>query len=52
MAGPAGSGKTSLAEALAKALGLPFFFNGAIDSPYKLAGFIDAQGRINRPAFG
>jgi SpoVK/Ycf46/Vps4 family AAA+-type ATPase len=51
LAGPAGSGKTSIAEALAKALGLPFFFNGAIDSPYKLAGFIDAQGRIIRPAF-
>ncbi len=51
IAGPAGSGKTTLAEACAKALNLPFYFNGAIDSPYKLAGFIDAQGRIIRPAF-
>lgn len=51
IAGPAGSGKTTLAEACAKALGYRFYFNGAIDSPYKLAGFIDAQGRIIRPAF-
>src|SRR5690606_3222455 len=51
LAGPAGSGKTTIAEACAKALGLPFHFNGAIDSPYKLSGFIDAQGRIIRPAF-
>lgn len=51
LAGPAGSGKTTIAEACAKALNLPFHFNGAIDSPYKLAGFIDAQGRIIRPAF-
>src|SRR4029077_13513437 len=51
IAGPAGSGKTTLAESCAKALNLAFFFNGAIDSPYKLAGFIDAQGRIIRPAF-
>lgn len=44
--GPAGSGKTTLAEQVAKALDVPFFFNGAIASEYKLSGFIDAQGRI------
>lgn len=51
LVGPAGSGKTYMAEACAKALNLPFYFNGAIDSAYKLSGFIDAQGRIIRPAF-
>ncbi len=46
MVGPAGAGKTTLAVAAAKALGVPFYFTGAIASEYKLTGFIDAQGRI------
>lgn len=50
LAGPAGSGKTTAAQNVAKALGLPFYFNGAIDNEYKLLGFTDAQGRIvSRP---
>lgn len=50
IAGPAGSGKTTAANSLAKALDLPFFFNGAIDTEHKLLGFVDAQGRIvSRP---
>lgn len=51
VAGPAGSGKTTAAHQVAKALGLPFFFNGAIDTEYKLSGFVDAQGRIVSTAF-
>lgn len=51
MAGPAGSGKTTAAEQLAKALNVPFYFNGAIDSEYKLTGFVDAAGRIVSTAF-
>jgi hypothetical protein len=51
LCGPAGSGKTTAAEQVAKALSLPFFFNGAIDSEYKLSGFVDAQGRIVSTAF-
>jgi hypothetical protein len=46
LVGPAGSGKSTAAKNVAKALDLPFYFNGAIDSEYKLTGFIDAQGRI------
>jgi len=42
--GPAGTGKTTAARKLAEALGLEFYFNGAIDSEYKLSGFVDAQG--------
>ena len=51
MVGPAGSGKTTAAHEAAKALGIPFYFTGAIDSAYKLTGFIDAQGRTVRTAF-
>lgn len=51
LVGPAGSGKTTAAEQVAEALELPFYFTGAIDSAYKLTGFIDAQGRTIRTAF-
>ena len=51
LVGAAGSGKTSAAEKAADLLGLPFYFTGAIDSAYKLTGFIDAQGRTIRTAF-
>lgn len=49
--GPAGSGKTTLAEQCAKALNIPFYFTGAISSEYKLTGFIDAHGVLYRTAF-
>jgi hypothetical protein len=50
--GPAGTGKTTAASKLAEALGLKFYFNGAIDSEYKLSGFIDASGTFqSRPFF-
>jgi MoxR-like ATPase len=50
LVGPAGSGKTQAARSCAKALGLKFYFNGAIDNEYKLLGFTDAQGRVvHRP---
>lgn len=51
MVGAAGSGKTTIAEQAAKALGLSFYFNGALDSEYKLTGFVDAQGRCVSTAF-
>ena len=49
--GPAGSGKTSVAEQIAKSLAIPFRFTGAVDSPYKLTGFVDANGKTVRTAF-
>ncbi|MEE7442653.1 AAA family ATPase [Methylobacterium oryzae] len=51
MVGPAGSGKTTIAHQAAQALDLPFYFNGALNSEYKLTGFVDAQGRIVSTAF-
>lgn len=51
LVGPAGSGKTTAAAKAAEALGLPFFGTGAINSEYKLTGFIDAQGRVVSTAF-
>lgn len=51
VAGPAGSGKTTAAEAAANALNLPFSFDGAMDTEYKVVGFVDAQGRIVSTSF-
>lgn len=45
LAGPAGSGKTTAAQAVAKALGLPFYFAGAITDGYALTGYNDAHGK-------
>jgi hypothetical protein len=49
--GPAGTGKTTAARKLADALNLPFLYNGAIDSEYKLSGFIDAGGTFRSRPF-
>jgi MoxR-like ATPase len=46
LVGPAGSGKTYAAQKCAEALGVQFYFTGAIASEFKLTGFIDAQGHI------
>lgn len=51
LVGPAGCGKTFLAEQVAKALSLDFQFTGAVASEYKLLGFMDAQGRLVRTAY-
>lgn len=51
LTGPAGSGKTTAAENVAKALAIPFHFSGAMDNEYKVIGFIDAGGRCIRTAF-
>lgn len=51
LVGPAGSGKTTLAQHVAEHLGLPFFFTGAINSEHKLNGFIDAGGTFQSTQF-
>lgn len=51
LVGPAGSGKTTLAEQIAKVLGKPFYLASRVTSEYKLTGFVDAQGKTVRTAF-
>jgi hypothetical protein len=51
LVGPAGTGKTHAVKLAAELLNLDFKFTGAIDSPYKLTGFTDAQGRVVRTPF-
>jgi hypothetical protein len=49
--GPAGTGKTTLAQQCAQALGLDFYFTGAILQKYELTGFIDAGGEYQSTPF-
>ena len=46
LTGPTGSGKTTAAEAVSKALALPFGSDGSLDADYKVLGFRDANGNI------
>jgi MoxR-like ATPase len=51
LVGPAGSGKTTLAEQVAKILNLNFYMEARVTSEYKLIGFLDAAGRLVRTQF-
>jgi MoxR-like ATPase len=49
--GPAGSGKTTLAEQCAKALKVKFYFASRVTSEFKLLGFTTATGAVVRTQF-
>jgi len=49
--GPAGTGKTTAARKLADALGLRFYYNGAIGNAYELSGYMDAGGTYRETPF-
>jgi hypothetical protein len=49
--GPAGSGKTTVAQQAAKAFGLQFYFAAKVESEYQLLGFKDAKGETVRTQF-
>lgn len=51
IAGERSSGKSHGARMLAKALDLPFHFNGAISFPHEMLGFIDAGGAYHGTPF-
>lgn len=51
IAGPTGSGKTHACDMAARALGLRFFFNGALAMPHEMVGFVDAAGHYHTTPF-
>lgn len=51
LVGPAGSGKTTLAEQVAKALSVQFYMEARVTSEFKLLGFTDANGNVVRTQF-
>lgn len=51
LVGPAGSGKTTIAEQIAGVLKRKFYMAARVTSEHKLIGFVDAQGRTVRTQF-
>lgn len=51
MVGPAGCGKTTIGEHVAKALQLPFYLTSTISDEYHLTGFIDGHGNYHSTPF-
>lgn len=51
MVGPAGSGKTTIGEHVAKALNLPFYITNAIQETHQLSGFVDGYGKYHATPF-
>lgn len=51
LVGPAGSGKTTLAEQVAKALGLDFYMSGKCADEVKITGYMDGGGTYRTTAF-
>lgn len=51
IAGPTGSGKTYAAEQAALAMGVPFYFNGALAMSHEVLGFVDGAGNYHTTPF-
>jgi cobaltochelatase CobS len=51
LVGEAGTGKNYTLEAIAKDLGLDFYFTNSVQQEYKLTGFIDAGGTYHETEF-
>lgn len=51
LVGPAGCGKTTIGEHVAKALDLPLYLTSAIMDVHELTGFIDGRGTYHRTPF-
>lgn len=51
MVGPAGCGKTTIAESAATAVQLPFYITSVVNDTHELLGFIDGYGRYHVTPF-
>jgi len=51
MVGPAGCGKTTIGEAVSKALGLPFYITSTVFDTHELLGFVDGMGTYHETPF-
>ena len=51
MVGPAGCGKTTIAQHAATALQLPFYITSTINDTHELTGFIDGYGKYHTTPF-
>lgn len=51
MYGPAGTGKTHMAQQLAEALNLDYYYCGQLTQEYQFTGFTDANGRYQETPF-
>lgn len=49
--GPAGSGKSTVVEQVAKALEFKFYLQNSVTGAHELAGYLDAHGRYNTTTF-
>lgn len=51
LCGPAGTGKSYLAQQIAKALNLEFYYTNSVTDEVALKGFVDANGRYHETQF-
>lgn len=51
MVGPAGCGKTTIGEQVARALNLPFYITSTINDTHELTGFVDGYGKYHTTPF-
>lgn len=51
MVGPAGCGKTTIGETVAKILGFPFYITSTINDTHELTGFVDGHGAYHATPF-
>jgi cobaltochelatase CobS len=51
LVGPAGSGKSTVCEQAAKALGLKFYLQNSVSGTHEVAGYLDAHGKYHTTTF-
>lgn len=51
LVGPAGCGKTTIGEQVARALNLPFYITSTINDTHELTGFVDGYGKYHSTPF-